>query len=57
MTYSPIAGKPLTEDVLWGDIKGFLGAWNLDQEVSKYQQEVGSRGKDEGQSQECLVEG
>ena len=56
LTYSP-AGRPVTEDVLWGDIKEFLGTWNLDEEVSKYKQEADSTGKDGSQSQECLVEG
>jgi hypothetical protein len=56
LTYSP-ADRPVTEDVLWGDIKGFLGTWNLDEEVTKHKQDVASTGKDGSQSQECLVEG
>lgn len=56
LTYSP-AGRPLTEDVLWSDIQGFLGTWNLDEEVTKYKEDATSTAKDGSQSQECLVEG
>jgi hypothetical protein len=34
LTYSP--GQIGIEEVLWGDIKGFLGTWSLDEEVSNY---------------------
>jgi len=62
LTYSP--GDPGVEELLWGEVKGFLGTWNLDEEVLKYKNVVNSNeetviGKDDeksaNQSQECLV--
>ena len=57
LTYSPGQKDATIEDVLWGDIKGFLGVWDLDDEVRKYRDVDDSAGKEEGLNgtQECWV--
>lgn len=55
LTYSPYRGDPSGEETLWTEVKAFLGAWNLDEEVAKYEVEKESQGKGDKGSQECLV--
>jgi hypothetical protein len=56
LSYSP--GKTLQtglEESLWGDIKGILGGWSLDEEVGKYVKPVEKESQGTSQSQELLT--
>jgi hypothetical protein len=63
LTYSPLVGGRGVEE-LWGDVRGFIGTWSLEEEVEKYKamaagkegEAVGS-GESQSQSQGCLVGG
>ena len=61
LTYSPLVGKG--EEVLWGEVRGLLGGWNLDEEVGKYKRGLeggkveGKTGSEETMSQECVIGG
>jgi hypothetical protein len=35
LTYSPGRGDSKVEELLWGEVKSFLGTWSLDEEVEK----------------------
>jgi hypothetical protein len=35
LTYTPGRGDSKVEEVLWAEVKGFLGNWNLEEEVDK----------------------
>jgi hypothetical protein len=46
LTYSPLQGLGKygaagAEDMLWGEVKGFLATWSLDEDVAKYSSKVG----------------
>lgn len=49
LTYSPLLRADGPE--LWGNMRGFMGAWSLEEEVEKYKALAGKEGEGSGESQ------
>jgi hypothetical protein len=63
LTYSPgQQTETAVEELLWGEVKGLLGTWNLDEEIEKHKKtSEGNKGQsveesaNASRSQECIV--